>query len=111
MLRNKKDVILDFVDRVSASDEIGEGRRAFVGAKRAAELDAIIIVDENSQPRGDQDFHRTRIPHRCRPHRRHQDPPACVALSAAGGHGEQKQRAPTRLGVFFERFFRLSGAE
>ncbi len=48
-LRNKKDVILEFVDRVSASGEINEGRRAYVDAQRPAKLDAIIVV-ENSQP-------------------------------------------------------------
>jgi type I restriction enzyme R subunit len=99
-LRNKKDAILDFVDRVSASDEIGDGRRAFVDAQHVAELDAI-IVDEDSQPRSDQGLHRPRIPQRCRPHHRHQDPSAHLALSAVGGHGEKGQRVLTWIGVFF----------
>ena len=48
-LRNKKDLILDFVDRVSASGDIDEEWRAYVAARRAAELDAI-ITDENLEP-------------------------------------------------------------
>ncbi|MBM0226122.1 hypothetical protein JNW87_11795 [Micromonospora sp. ATA51] len=106
-MRNKKDVILDFVDRVSASDEIDEERRAFVDAQRPAELDAI-IVDENSQPRSDQDLRRPRIPQRRRPTAGTEILPPVSCFSAAGGHSEQKQRVLTRRGVFFERFFGLS---
>lgn len=48
-LRNKKDLIMDFVDRVSASGEIDEEWQTFVDAKRTAELDAI-ISDEALKP-------------------------------------------------------------
>ncbi|MEU3455395.1 hypothetical protein ABZ671_17620 [Micromonospora sp. NPDC006766] len=96
-----------FVDRVSASDEIDEERRAFVDAHRPAELDAI-IVDENSEPRSDQDPHRPRIPQRRRPTAGTKILPPASCFSAAGGHGEQQQRVLTRRGVFFERFFGLN---
>jgi type I restriction enzyme R subunit len=54
-LRNKKDLIMDFVDRVSASGEIDEEWQAFVEAKRTAELDAI-INDEGLKPEATKAF-------------------------------------------------------
>ncbi|GAA1559698.1 hypothetical protein GCM10009789_11320 [Kribbella sancticallisti] len=109
-LRNKKDLIMDFVDRVSASGEIDEEWRAYVDAKRTAELDAI-ITDESLKQEETKAF----IEHAFR------DgvipttgtaitrilPPAS-RFSAAGGHGEKKQRVLARLGEFFERFVGLS---
>lgn len=108
-LRNKKDLIMDFVDRVSASGHIDEEWRAYVEAKRTAELDAIIAA-ENLKPAETRTFVAnafrdgaipmtgtaiTRIL-----------PPAS-RFSSGGGHGEKKQRVLTRLGEFFERFFGL----
>jgi type I restriction enzyme, R subunit len=108
-LRNKKDLIMDFVDRVSASGEIDKEWRAYVDAKRRAELEAI-IAEESLKP----DATRAFIEHAFR------DgaipitgtaitkilPPAS-RFSAGGGHGETKQRVLGRLGEFFERFFGL----
>jgi type I restriction enzyme R subunit len=54
-LRNKKDLIMDFVDRVSASGEIDEEWRAYVDAQRTAELDAI-IVEEHLKPEETRTF-------------------------------------------------------
>lgn len=112
-LRNKKDLIMDFVDRVSADGEIDEEWRAYVDAKRTAELDAI-IADENLKAEETQAF----IEHAFR------DgaipvtgtaitrilPPAS-RFSARGGHGEKKRRVLARLGEFFERFFGLSSEQ
>ena len=108
-LRNKKDLIMDFVDRVSATGAIDEEWRAFVEAKRTAELDAI-IADEGLKPEETRAF----VEHAFR------DgaipvtgtaitkilPPAS-RFSADGGHGEKKQRVLMRLGAFVERFFAL----
>lgn len=108
-LRNKKELIMDFVDRVSASGEIDEEWRAYVDAQRTAELDAI-IVEENLKPEETRTFI----------HQAFRDGsipttgtaitkilPPTSRFSAGGAHGEKKQRVLTRLSGFFERFFGL----
>ncbi|TQJ49345.1 type I restriction endonuclease subunit R [Phycicoccus sp. SLBN-51] len=109
-LRNKKDLIMDFVDRVSASGEIDEEWRAYVEAQSTAELDAI-ISDENLRPAETRAF----VDHAFRDGAIPTTgtaitkilPPAS-RFSPSGGHGEKKQRVLQKLGDFFERFFRLS---
>lgn len=108
-LRNKKDLILDFVDRVSASGEIDEEWRVYIQAQRAAELEAI-ITDENLKP----DETRAFVDHAFRDGSIPTTgtaitkilPPAS-RFSAGGSHGEKKQRVLARLAEFFERFFGL----
>ncbi len=109
-LRNKKDLIMDFVDRVSADGEIDEEWRAYVEAKRVAELDDI-IAEEGLKPEETKAF----IEHAFRDGRVPITGTAVTRIlppvsrfSADGGHGEKKQRVLTRLGSFFERFFGLS---
>lgn len=109
-LRNKRDLIMDFVDRVSASGEIDEEWRAYVDAQRTAELDAI-ISDERLKPEQtksfiDQAFRDGAIPVTGTAITRILPPTS--RFSAAGGHGEKKQRVLARLIEFFERFFGLS---
>ncbi|MFC8270442.1 type I restriction endonuclease subunit R [Streptomyces cinereoruber] len=109
-LRNKKDLIMDFVDRVSASGEIDEEWRAYVDAKRTAELDTI-ITDESLKPDEtktfiEQAFRDGAIPVTGMAITKIL-PPAS-RFSAAGGHGEKKQRVQARLIEFFQRFFGLS---
>ena len=48
-LRNKKDLIEDFVDSLSVDGEIDQEWRAFIAAKREAELE-MIITEENLRP-------------------------------------------------------------
>lgn len=48
-LRNKKDLIEEFVDSLSATSEVDEAWAAFVAVKRAEELDRI-IDEENLEP-------------------------------------------------------------
>ncbi|MEU2401030.1 type I restriction endonuclease subunit R [Streptomyces sp. NRRL S-1314] len=109
-LRNKKDLIMDFVDRVSASGEIDEEWRAYVDAQRTAELDAIIsgerLKPEQTKSFIDQAFRDGAIPVSGTAITRILPPTS--RFSAAGGHGEKKQRVLARLIEFFERFFRLS---
>jgi len=110
-LRNKKDLIMDFVDRVSASGEIDEEWRAYVDAQRTAELDAI-IEEENLKPEETRVF----IGHAFR---NGSVPttgtaitkvlPPASRFSAGGAHGEKKQRVLSRLTSYFDRFFGLSG--
>jgi type I restriction enzyme R subunit len=109
-LRNKKDLIEAFVDRVSATGAIDEEWTTYVAARRAAELDQI-IEDEGLRADETREYVErafrdgaiqtggtaiTRVL-----------PPAS-RFSAEGGHGETKQRVLTKLGDFFERFFGLS---
>jgi type I restriction enzyme R subunit len=109
-LRNKKDLIMDFVDRVSASGEIDEEWRAYVAAKRTAELDAI-ITDEGLKPEETKAF----VEHAFRDGAIPTSGTAVTKIlppvsrfSPDGGHGAKKQRVLARLGTFFERFFSLS---
>lgn len=109
-LRNKKDLIEDFVDYLSADGEIDQEWKAFIVAKREAALNEII---EGENLRGDET-------------RRFMDTafrdgqilttgtsitrvlPPVSRFSAAGGHGEKKQNVIAKLSAFFERFFGLS---
>ena len=68
--------------RESVDRELDQEWRAFIAAKREAELDAI-IQDENLRPEE-------------------------TRFSTDGGHGENKERVIEKLGVFFLRFFGLS---
>lgn len=109
-LRNKKDLIMDFVDRVSADDEIDEEWRAYVEAKRVAELDEI-IAEEGLKPDETKAF----IGHAFRDGRVPITGTAITKIlppvsrfSSDGGHGEKKQRVLARLSAFFERFLGLS---
>lgn len=109
-LRNKKDLIEAFVDRVSASGDVDEEWATYVAARRAAELDKIIedegLRADETREYVDRAFRDgaiqtggtaiTRVL-----------PPAS-RFSAEGGHGETKQRVLAKLGDFFERFFGLS---
>ncbi|MEJ1229861.1 MAG: hypothetical protein WDM88_03190 [Galbitalea sp.] len=109
-LRNKKDLIEAFVDRVNSDGEIDEEWNAYVAERRNAELDRI-ISEENLKPDETREFVErafrdgsiqatgtaiTRVL-----------PPA-TRFAADGGHGEKKQRVLAKLGEFFERFFGLS---
>lgn len=109
-MRNKKDLIEAFVDRVSTSGAIDGEWSRFVAARRAAELERI-IEDESLQPDETREFIArafrdggiqsagtaiTRVL-----------PPAS-RFAGGGGHGGRKRRVLDKLGEFFERFFGLS---
>ncbi|GIT78481.1 DEAD/DEAH box helicase [Leifsonia sp. LS1] len=112
-LRNKKDLVENFVDSISANGDIDEQWTAYVAARRAAELDAI-IEDENLRPDETRAFIATAF----------RDGevkitgteitkvlPPVSRFAPGGGHAEKKQRVLDKLGVFFERFFGLGGSE
>ena len=112
-LRNKHDLVVNFVDSVSASGDIDEEWRAYVDAKRTSELDGI-ISDEHLRPEETKQFIR-------RAFRDGAIPVSGTAIttilpptsrfSATGGHGDKKRRVLARLGEFFDRFFGLSAEE
>lgn len=108
-LRNKRDLIEDFVDQVSPKGNVDDEWQAFIAARREAELEAI-ITEESLKPEETRSFVEsafrdgavqttgtaiTRVL-----------PPAS-RFSPDGGRAEKKQRVVRRLGDFFERFFGL----
>jgi len=109
-LRNKKDLIEAFVDRVSGAGELGMEWSEFVRAQRNAELDRI-IEEERLSPDEARAFMG----------RAFQDgaiqaagvaiveimPPAS-RFNAGGAHAQDKQRVLDKLNAFFERFFGLA---
>jgi type I restriction enzyme R subunit len=109
-LRNKKDLIEDFVDSISANGAVDAEWQAFIAARREAELEAI-IAEENLRPEEARAFIESAF----------RDGaitttgtaitkvlPPTSRFAADGGHGEKKQRVIDRFGEFFERFFGLS---
>jgi type I restriction enzyme R subunit len=108
-LRNKKDLIEDFVDSVSNDGAVDAEWRRFVATRRRAELEQI-IESEGLRPEATRAFIDTAF----------RDGaiqttgtaittvlPPVSRFSANSGHTEKKQRVLERLGVFFERFFGL----
>lgn len=112
-LRNKKDLIEDFVDSVSANGAVDAEWQAFIAARRDAELDAIIAEDnlrpevtrafiENAFRDGAITTSGTAITKVLPPTSR---------FAADGSHAEKKQRVVARLGEFFERFLGLGAGD
>ena len=108
-LRNKKDLIEEFVDRISTSDTVDEQWRAFVTARRTAELDAII---EEEGLRADET--RAFVERAFRDGAVQQSGTAITKIlppvsrfASDGGHGDKKRRVLARLVAFFDRFFGL----
>jgi len=112
-LRNKKDLIMAFVDSVSASGDLDGEWRTFVDVKRTQELERI-IEEEALIPDATREFVN-------RAFRDGAIPVAGTAITkilpptsrftSNGGHGEKKQHVLARLRDFFERFFALSTHE
>ena len=109
-LRNKKDLIEAFVDRVSADGAVDEEWLRFVAARREAELEWI-IAEEGLRPEETRAFI----------DRAFRDGaiqvtgvaitkvlPPTSRFNADGGHGDKKQRVVAKLGEYFERFFGLA---
>jgi type I restriction enzyme, R subunit len=109
-LRNKKDLIMEFVDRVSASGQVDEEWRAYIDAKRATELDEIIgqegLKPDETKAFVGYAFRDGRIPTSGTAITKILPPVS--RFSVDGGHGDKKQRVLTRLGIFFDRFWGLS---
>lgn len=108
-LRNKKDLIMDFVDRVSADGEVDEEWRAYVEAKRESELDAI-ITEQNLKPEPTRAF----VDEAFRDGQLRTSGTAITKIlppvsrfAADGGHGDKKQTVIEALTGFFDRFFGL----
>lgn len=109
-LRNKRDLIEDFVDSVSADRAVDQEWQAFIAAKRQTELETI-IAEENLRAEAARAFIRdafregtlrtsgtsiTRVL------------PPVSRFAKVGGHGEKKQRVVEKLSAFFKRFSGLT---
>ena len=108
-LRNKKDLILQFVDSVSTAGDTIEDWKIFVAAKRDAELHALIVEEalkadetktfvanafrDGAVPTAGTAITRTL-------------PPAS-RFAPGGDHGVKKQRVLDKLAEFFDRYFGL----
>ncbi|MTB73128.1 hypothetical protein GGG17_14380 [Arsenicicoccus sp. MKL-02] len=108
-LRNKSDLILQFVDSVSITGDTSEDWKIFVATKRDAELDSLIAeealkADEtktfvaNAFRDGSVPTAGTAITRIL--------PPAS-RFSPGGDHGAKKQRVLDKLSEFFNRYFGL----
>lgn len=108
-LRNKKDLIEAFVDRVSVAGEVDAEWSAYIAARRDAELTQL-VTDEGLNAEATREFIDrafrdgalqttgvaiTRVL-----------PPAS-RFAPGGAHGEKKQRVLDRLAEFFDRYFGL----
>lgn len=109
-LRNKKDLIENFVDSVSVKGEIEDEWRDYVAAQREKEL-AEIIGSENLKPEETVRFVEAAFRDgslRTTGTAITKVLPPVSRFSKDKGHREKKQRVIQRLGEFFERFFGLS---
>jgi type I restriction enzyme R subunit len=109
-LRNKRDLIEDFVESVSTRGDIGEERKRFIGEWQRTELDEI-ITREGLRADETRDFvgrafrdggiqaTGTAITNVL---------PPTTRFAAAGNHQEKKNRVLAALGTFFERFSGLA---
>jgi len=108
-LRNKKDLIEAFVDRVSVAGAVDQEWADFVTAQRDAEL-AQLIADESLDEEATREFidraFRDGVIQTTGVAITKVLPPAS-RFSPSGGHGEKKQRVLDRFAEFFERYFGL----
>ncbi len=108
-LRNKRDLVQQFVDSVSLHGAIDDQWRAFVAARREAEL-AQIVSEERLRPEATRDF----LAGAFRDGRLHTTGTAITKVlppvsrfTAGGDRATMKQRVIDKLSAFFDRFFGL----
>jgi type I restriction enzyme R subunit len=108
-LRNKKDLIEQFVDSLTVDATVDEEWQAFVVAKRAHDLDQIIAEEDldadETRAFVDNAFRDGAIPTAGTAITRVVRPVS--RFSASNDHATKKRIALDKLGVFFERYFGL----
>ena len=109
-LRNKKDLIEQFVDSLTVDAAVDEEWQAFVQAKRTADLDRIIVEEDldGDETRAfvDNAFRDGAVPTTGTAITRVL--PAVSRFSKDNDHATKKQTVLDKLGAFFERYFGLS---
>jgi type I restriction enzyme R subunit len=109
-LRNKRDLILNFVDSMTVSADVNEDWQRFVQAKRVEELDRI-IAEEGLKPDEtrafvEAAFREGAIPTTGTAITRILPPTS--RFSATNNHAVKKQAVVARLLAFFDRFLGLT---
>jgi type I restriction enzyme, R subunit len=108
-LRNKRDLILAFVDRVSVDSDVKEDWRRYVGARRDEEL-GYIIADEGLDPDATRAFVERALRNGAIPTTGAAVtgilPPTSRFL-ADDSYGIKKQTVLDRLAAFFDRYYTL----
>ncbi|WP_313279030.1 type I restriction endonuclease subunit R [Timonella senegalensis] len=112
-LRNKKDLIENFVDSISNSGDVEDEWHAYVAVQRENEL-AEIITAENLKPEETARFIEAAF--RDKQLRTTGTAitkvlPPVSRFSKDKNHSAKKQRVIEKLGAFFDRFFGLSSSE
>ncbi len=109
-LRNKKDLIQEFVDRLSVDEDVADEWRAHVAAKREAELERI-ITEENLKPAQTRAF----VDAAFRDGQVRATGTAITTIlppvsrfSKGSNHGATKQTVIDKLSAFFDRFVDLA---
>ncbi|PJI86657.1 type I restriction endonuclease subunit R [Luteimicrobium subarcticum] len=109
-LRNKKDLIEEFVDRLSVDEDVADEWRAYVAAKREAELTQI-ITDENLK----SDETRAFVDAAFRDGQVRATGTAVATIlppvsrfARGSNHSAKKQTVVEKLTAFFDRFFDLT---
>ncbi|MBK9468528.1 MAG: type I restriction endonuclease subunit R [Gammaproteobacteria bacterium] len=109
-LRNKKDLIEQFVDTVSTKGKVDAQWQAFVVAKKAEELERIIAEEdlnaEETRAFIDNAFRDGAIPTAGTAITKILPPVS--RFSKDNGHGRKKQTVLDELAAFFERYFGLA---
>lgn len=108
-LRNKKDLIEKFVDRLSVDGDVADEWRAYVSAARQAELERI-ITEEDLKPEPTRQFIEASFRDgavRATGTAITKILPPISRFSRAAGHGVKKQTVIDKLTNFFDRFFDL----
>lgn len=109
-LRNKKDLIEQFVDSVSTKGKVDTQWQAFVAAKKAEELESI-ITEENLNAEATRSFidnaFRDGVVQSAGTAITKILPPVS-RFSKANSHAVKKQAVLDKLSIFFERYFGLA---
>ena len=106
-LRNKRDLILAFVDRVSVDSDVKEDWRRYVEARRDEELEQI-IADEGLEPEATRAFVERAFRDGAIPTTGAAVTgilPPTSRFSADDGYGIKKQTVLDRLAAFFDTVF------
>ncbi|MGO2081762.1 type I restriction endonuclease subunit R [Glutamicibacter arilaitensis] len=109
-LRNKKDLIENFVDSISIDGSLDEEWQAYVNAQKEKELGEI-VASENLKPAETDSFIEAAFREgaiRTSGTAITMVLPPVSRFSKDKNHGEKKRRVIQKLGAFFERFFGLS---
>ena len=108
-LRNKKDLIVQFVDSVSTKAKVDAEWVAFIAAKKVEELDRIITDEglnaDETKAFVDNAFRDGAIPVAGTAITKILPP--VPRFNKSNDHGVKKQTVLEKLGAFFERFFGL----